>query len=337
MVQPLIVDTHTHFMPFQFLERAGRDPDKYFVDVRKAEDGYYLKTRFWSLSKFMEYGPFQEMHYDWDTRVAYMDEYGITTQVLTTVQSLNYFWAEQELAAEVAALANDAMAEAIDAYPGRFSGLASVPIQHVDAAIGELQRAVKDLGLRGVQLLSNVNGESLDEERFRPFFQEVERLDVPVFIHPYGTLNEERLSRNFLVNVVGWPSEQAVAMGGLILSGVLDEFPGLRFHLAHGGGTFLFVVGRIAKGVQVMDDLQLQRDVREYLNQIWVDTILHDDAAIRYAIETVGPDHVMFGTDWPFWMQDLKMIERLQAIDGVDDETRKRIFGTNAQALYNLS
>ncbi len=333
-----VIDTHTHFIPQTFLQKAQADPDRYQVDVTERSDGYYLKTRFWSLSRFIEYGPFRKEHYDWDARVGYMDQAGISCQVVSCVQSLNYAWAPPELAREVAQMANDEMARAAALYPGRFQGIASVPMQDAASAVEELKRATTELGLRGVQLLSNVNGTNLDDAGLEPLFDFVDENALPIFIHPYGDLNPERLRKKFLVNIVGWPTEQALAISGLILDGVLDRHPGIRFHLGHGGGTFLLVLGRMHRALSAVEDLHgvLERDVNDYLSHIYVDTLLHDSRAILYALDVLGPNHVIFGTDWPFWMQDPKMLDRMNSIEGIERGTLDRVLSGNAMKLYRL-
>jgi aminocarboxymuconate-semialdehyde decarboxylase len=333
-----VIDTHTHFLPETFLRKAQADPDRYHVDVTERSDGYYLKTRFWSLSRFMEYGPFRKEHYDWDARVAYMDQAGISCQVVSTVQSLNYAWAPTELALEVAQIANDEMARAAALYPGRFQGIASVPMQDAATAVEEMKRATNELGLRGVQLLSNVNGTNLDDAELEPLFDYLDENALPIFIHPYGDLNPERFRKKFLVNIVGWPTELALAISGLILDGLLDRHPRIRFHLGHGGGTFLFVIGRMRRALNAVEDLHgvLEHDVEDYLSHIYVDTLLHDSRAIRYALEVLGPNRVILGTDWPFWMQDPKMLERMNSIEGVEKSTLDRVLNWNAVELYRL-
>lgn len=333
-----VIDTHTHFIPETFLRKAQADPDRYQVDVSERSDGYYLKTRFWSLSRFIEYGPFQREHYDWDTRVAAMDQVGIHSQVVSTVQSLNYAWAPAELALEVAQMANDEMARAAELHPGRFQGIASVPMQDAAIAVEEMRRASGELGLRGVQLLSNVDGTNLDDAGLEPLFAFLDEKALPIFIHPYGDLNAERFRKNFLVNIVGWPTELALAISGLLLDGLLDRHPGIRFHLGHGGGTFLFVLGRMRRALKAVEDLHgvLERDLDDYLSNIYVDTLLHDSGAIRYALEVLGPERVILGTDWPFWMQDPQMLERMRSIEGVDETTLERVLSVNALELYRL-
>lgn len=330
-----VIDTHTHFLPRPFLEEAKADPDGYQIDVVEKEDGYYLEPRFWSLARFIEYGPFRPEHYDWGTRIEHMDASGVDVQVLSCVQSLNYSWAPLDLALEVARIANDEMAKAIEQNPGRFQGIASVPTQDPVAAASELSRAVGELGLTGVQLLSNIDGRNPEDSGLDPLFAYAEAKRIPVFVHPYGDLNPDRLGRNFLVNLIGWPSEQALAMAGLIFDGVLDRFPRLRFHLGHGGGTFLFTLGRLRRGLKAIEGLHglLQRDFDEYLDNVYVDALLHDERAIEYVIDVLGPDHVFFGTDWPFWMQDPLMLERIRAMP-IDASTRERILGGNAELFY---
>lgn len=266
----MIVDAHTHSAPRELLERAIRDPQRYQLKVTRGEgDTYEIQTLFWSLSRFIKFEPYRPEHYDPATRVRQMDQRGIQAEVLSGVQSFNYYWADP----------------------------------------------------------------SLDS-----FCQRLQDLGVPIFVHPYGSLNQERLEWHLLVNVVGFPTEQAVAAWSVILGGVLDRFPRQRFCFGHGGGALLFVKGRVERGYDASAALRagLRRRPSEYLDSVYVDTLIHDDRALRYIVETIRVDHLMFGTDsgWP--MEDPDMIPR-RRLEGVDEAGRERILGTNVVGVYRLA
>jgi len=330
------VDVHSHIMPLSYLKLGMAQPDRYGVSIDRREAGYVMTTKFWSLGRYIEYGPFSDDHFEWEARLRHMDATGVRTQVLSATQSLAYYWAPVDVALDVCRLCNDAMAEAAAQHPGRFYGLASLPMQDIDSALKELDRAIGQLRLSGVQLLTNVNGENIFSRRFLPILQRIHDLEVPIFIHPYGCLNDERMSEGFLANVVGFPSELALTGAGFILTGMLDELPRLKIILAHGGGSFLYLLGRITRGYEVVESLrkQLKKPPREYLHNFHIDTALHDEQALRYAADTIGANRVLFGTDWPFWMQDPEMAGRLNKVSGLTPADVALIRHRNADDLF---
>jgi aminocarboxymuconate-semialdehyde decarboxylase len=335
----MIIDVHTHHMPRSFLERALSDPARFQANVTKhGDENYQMRPDFWSTATFAESYHFEPIHYDWALRVASMDQMGIDKQIVSIGQSLNYSWAEVDVALEVARLGNDELAAGMKEFPERLFGIAAIPLQDPVAAGEELTRAVKDLGLKGVQLLSNIEGRNLDEAGLDLLYGHIEDLGVPIFIHPYGALNHQRMTPHFLANVVGFPAEQAMAGASLIFGGVLDRYPGLRIFLGHGGGAFPYLLGRIERGTVAMPALMnCKEPVRDYLDSFFVDTLIHDDEAMTYILKTLGADHVMLGTDWPYWMQDPHAIERVERVTSALGLDAAAVFGNNAVRLFDLA
>lgn len=334
----MIIDTHTHHMPRTFLERAMAEPERYRANVVDQGGGLFeMRPEFWTSARFTAVYRFEPIYYDWAARVRHMDEHGIDAAVVSIGQATNYAWAPADLAREVAAFSNDDLARGSAEFPGRIYGIAQVPLQDPAGAVAEATRAVQELGLKGVQLLSSVEGRNLDQIGFDPVFARIEELGVPIFLHPYGLLNESRMSAYYLANVVGFPAEQAMAAASLIFGGVLDRYPGLRVLLAHGGGAFPYILGRIARGTEVLpDQMRTDHPVRDYLDRFYVDTLIHDDAALGYLFDTIGPDHIVLGTDWPYWMMDPDMfprLDRVAAARGIDGAT---VLGTVAARLFDL-
>ncbi|MPZ52442.1 MAG: amidohydrolase family protein [Acidimicrobiia bacterium] len=330
------VDTHTHHVPLSYIARVSEDPKRFEATVAQtSSDTYEMVPSFWSSARFASRYRFAPPYYDWQARVDHMDSTGIRAAVVSANQALNYAWAPLEVAVEVAQLVNDDLAEGAKRFPGRIHGIASVPLQDPDAAVREATRAIDELGLRGIQVLSSIEGANLANAGLEKLFECVAGLEVPLFIHPYGALNHERMTPHFLVNVIGFPTEQAMAAAGLIFEGVLDRYTNLKVFLGHGGGSFPYLLGRIERGMQAFPDLMsTQRPFRDYLDQIFVDTLVHDDAALKYLIETLGIERVMFGTDWPYWMQDTDVLERVERVMttlGHDvfslSDTASRLFG----------
>jgi aminocarboxymuconate-semialdehyde decarboxylase len=198
---------------------------------------------------------------------------------------------------------NDGIAAAARSHPDSFIGFATVPLQDVAAAVAELTRATGELGLQGVEILTTINGIGLDTPTLDPFWAAAERLDVPILIHPHYVAGAERLDGYYLRNLIGNPTETAIAGARLLFSGVLERYPGLRIILSHGGGALPQISGRLRHGFAVRPEARERaRDPLAQLNRLFYDTIVFDPLILRHLVEVVGASQVVLGTDYPFDM-----------------------------------
>jgi aminocarboxymuconate-semialdehyde decarboxylase len=279
-----------------------------------------------------------EKLWDIDLRLREMDASGVDLQALS-VPPFGYFYSlAARTAADFAGRLNDGIAAVVRGHPERFIGLATVPLQDTDLAVAELVRAVEQLGMRGVEISSNVAGENLDTARLRPFFARVEQLGVPIFIHPHAVAAADRLRDYYLTNLIGNPLDTSIAAARLIFGGVLERFPRLNVYLAHGGGNTPYICGRWQHGWEVRPEpkLLLQQPPMEFVRRFWFDTITHSQPALRYLVQTFGSDHVLLGTDYPFDMGDTHPVETVDALD-LSPEERQQILGASAARLFGLS
>ncbi len=232
-----------------------------------------------------------------------MDRTGVDKQVLSTIPVLFNYWAKPKDALDTSRFFNDHIAETVNNYPDRFIGLGTIPLQDTELAIAEMQRCVKELGLAGVEIGTNVNGLNLSDPRFQAFFSAAEQLQCAIFIHPWEMMGEEQMQDYWLPWLVGMPAETTRAICSLIFGGVFEAFPNLRVAFAHGGGSFPYTLGRIRHGFQVRPDLVAkdnQVSPEKYLGKFWVDSLVHDQAALSYLINTLGADTICVGSDYPF-------------------------------------
>lgn len=232
---------------------------------------------------------------------------------------------------------NDGAAE-VSTADARFFGLATVPLQDPIASAAEARRAVNDLGLKGIGIISRAGETELASPTMDVFFEEVEKLGVPVFIHPdvQAPVGSERMRTHHLRNLVGNPSETAFVAASLIFSGTLDRFPGVTFVLSHGGGTFPYIIGRLEHGYQVRPECRAQRgSPSAYLRRFHYDSVVFEPAALRYLVGVVGADRVVAGTDWPFDMADPDPT-RIVDQAGLDAHTSMQILGGTAAALLRF-
>jgi aminocarboxymuconate-semialdehyde decarboxylase len=196
---------------------------------------------------------------------------------------------------------------------------------------------VKKLGLKGVQINSNINGKNLDEAEFVPFFEAAQQLDIPVFVHPHYVAGAERLRKHYLINLIGNPVDTTIAIASLVFGGVLERFPKLKFVFAHAGGCAPYIRGRWDHGYRNVYGTQyaIPKPPGEYLKKTYFDTITHWAPALSYLINTHGVDHLVMGSDYPFDMADPDPVKTVsnQSLSKKDQE---KIMGENAAQLLKL-
>jgi aminocarboxymuconate-semialdehyde decarboxylase len=245
------------------------------------------------------------------------------------------YWAPPELCVRIARVMNDGMAELARAHPDRCLPLATLPMQDGTAAALELERAVRQLGLRGACICTHVNGVDLDAPAVMPVLAMAERLDVPLFLHPQNAGDVTRLRERHLWNLIGFPMETATAAAKLILSGVLERFPRLNIVLAHGGGFLPYQIGRLDHGFRARPALrdQLPKPPSAYLANIYCDSLVHSDMALRFLLERVGAGNVVLGSDYPFDMGNDMPVAAVRALGLPRAQEAAVLGGTLARLL----
>jgi aminocarboxymuconate-semialdehyde decarboxylase len=193
----------------------------------------------------------------------------------------------------------------VKGWPQRFAGLGTLPMQDVKTAVGELERCMTQLGLKGVEINDHVNGRTLEEPEYRPFWKAAEQMGAVVFFHQGGeTLVTPRSARYHLPNSIGNLVDRAVTFATLVHGGVMDAHPDLKIVLGHGGGYTCYGIGRMDHAWQVRSEARVNvtQPPSAYLRRFYYDCIVYTEPALRYLIDTVGVDRVVFGTDWPYDM-----------------------------------
>jgi aminocarboxymuconate-semialdehyde decarboxylase len=227
---------------------------------------------------------------------------GIDVQVVSPTVSFYMYDAELATTIAIAHDCNNEIGEMIKAHPNRFSGLATIPMQDMTAAIAEMERCMGDLNFKGVMINDHVNGKTLEEPEFLPFWKAAETSGAVVLFHQSGgTVVKTRTQRYHLPNTIGNLTDRTITFATLVFGGVMDKCPDLRICLSHGGGYTCFGIGRMDRGWQVRPEarVNISRPPSSYLRNFFYDCCTHSEPALRMLIDTVGVDRVVLGTDWP--------------------------------------
>jgi aminocarboxymuconate-semialdehyde decarboxylase len=292
--------------------------------------------------------------FDLDSRFRDMDRAGPDyTQVVALPNPPIEDLVSAEAGARLARIANDAMADLCSRHRDRFAGFAAaVCLLDVEAAVREIERAVLELGARGVQIFTNVKGKPLDLQEFEPLFSAMARHDLPIWLHPARTADDmpdytsERKSRYEMWWCFGWPYETSVAMARIVFSGLLDRFPDLKIITHHCGGMVPYFDGRVGAGLDVLGSRTTDEDYSgvlrslkkphlEYFRSFYGDTALFGASnGLRSGVPFFGPDHVVFSSDAPLG----PILESIQAIEALElpAPDRAKILSGNAERLLKL-
>lgn len=292
---------------------------------------------------------------DLDHRFRIMDKYEGLVQVLTTTVPPVESIAEPKVANELARMANDEVAELVAKYPDRFvAGVANLPMNDIDSALKEMERAINVLKFRGVQIYTNVNGEPLDLPKFMPLYEKMAGYNLPIWLHPrrehtIPDYRSENKSRYSLYSTFGWPYETALAMGRLVFGRVLEKYPDIKFITHHCGGLVPYFEQRIV-GIYDVDQMRspakytlaLRKHPIEYFRMFYNDTAVYGSLpALMCGYAFFGAEHILFGTDMPYDSQlgDRNTRETVRAISemNISDVEKNRIFADNAKWLLRLA
>lgn len=330
----LTIDIHTHILPEHipnWKEKFGYggfvqlDHHKPCCARMIKDDGKFFREvedNCWSAEK----------------RIAECNAHDVDVQVLSTVPVMFSYWAKPQDCLDLSMFLNDHIADIVKRYPKKFVGLGTIPMQHTEMAIKELERC-KKIGLAGIQIGTNINTLNLNEAQFFPIFEACEKLSMAVFIHPWEMMGEGQMQKYWLPWLVGMPAETSRAMCSLIFGGVLERLPNLRIAFAHGGGSFPATLGRIEHGFNCRPDLvAIDNNVnpREYIGKFYIDSLVHDPKTLDYVIDLFGANRIALGSDYPFPLGETipgKMIKEMP----YDRSIKEQLLHKSALEWLNLS
>jgi aminocarboxymuconate-semialdehyde decarboxylase len=317
----MMIDVHNHALPMPAVELLRSDR-VYRVSVEG------------DLISGGNHPPFRldPAFYDPAAKLDELDAKGIDAAVLSVSPTVFYYEVDTAAGTAMADAVNRGLAAMCEQAGERLSWMAHVPLQDAELAARMLEQAA-ERGAVGVEVGTSIAGERLDEDRFEPFWAAAERLNLPVMLHPAYNEPHRGLEPYYLQNSIGNMLETTVAAERLVCGGVLDRHPAVNVLLLHSGGYFPYQAGRLRHASTVRPELR-EVDPWSYLDQLWFDTITHDAQALRYLVDRVGAEHVLFGTDLPFDMAPPDPVAEVR--DALGAELAARVGHSNPAALFAI-
>ena len=324
-----VIDFHNHYYPPAYLDalQSGSSTVKVTIDADGNPCLHYPG----------DYNVAVPGHRDIDYRERVLIEHHVDTQVITLTTPGTHV-ETADAAVRLARLVNDAFAEVIASKKGRFSALATLPLNDPRASVAEFERATRQLGLRGAMLFSNVNGVALADQRFWPLYEAANQQKAVLYIHPTNPVNVEAMQEYWLMPLVGFLFDTTLAAANLVFAGVPERYPKIRWVLCHLGGAIPYLVERLDRGFEAFEDCHahIQRPPSDYLKSFYYDTVNFNPRALELAIAFAGVDRILAGSDYPHQIGSIpKMLESINALK-ISDQDKAAIFGGNAARLLNL-
>jgi aminocarboxymuconate-semialdehyde decarboxylase len=273
-------------------------------------------------------------------RLKDMDKMGVDIQAICPAPYHFFYFTEAGYGAELAREVNEGIAQVVADTPNRFVGMGSVPLQNAELAIKELEYCVKKLGMKGIEICTNVNGKNLTDPSLKldKFFARCEELGVVIFMHPLGWTQADRLTNHYFNNVIGNPLDSTVAVSHLIFDGVLQRYPKLKFVVAHGGGFIAHYWARMDHAWRARPDCRtiIKKPPSSYLKKFYFDSITFDPEMLKRLVTQYGADHVVLGTDYPYDMGEEDPLGLIAQVKGVTKADKDLIRGGNAARLLKI-
>ena len=324
-----IIDFHNHFYPPEYLEAIQTGPSD--IKVTFDDDRNPL------LHYPGDYNIVVPGHRDIEFRQKVLAQAGVQKQVLTMTTPGTHVESPRR-AAELARVVNDSFARIMTERAAHFAALATLPLNDPEASVAELLRATDELGFKGFQVFSNVNGVELIDRRFWPLYEKASERNLVFDIHPTHPVGVEAMTEYWLMPLLGFTFDTTLTAAKLVFSGVAERFPGIRWILNHAGGAIPYLAERLDRGYDAFKECRanINRPPSTYLKGFYFDSVNFDPKALQLAVDFAGVDHVLAGSDYPHQIGSLaKMITTIEKLD-ISEEDRRKILGGNAQRLLGI-
>jgi predicted TIM-barrel fold metal-dependent hydrolase len=325
------IDIHSHFQSLAYVKHLH---ERSALPRAVLEDGTYVVQCGAGVDV-----PALPRMLDMDEKLGDMDASGIDVAVLSHGLPLGPDALGGAEADDWAARINDHLAAMIASHPDRFVGLGTIGFGDVERTIAEVDRCIRELGFRGMQVFSNIDGKPLDAPCVLPVIKHIGALGVPIHLHPAVPLNRAALETASLHLPLGFPFDTSLNAVRLIRSGIFDERPDLQVIVAHVGGVVPYLKARIvtysAPSPLITDAPELRQPMQHYLDNLYVDTVCYDRAALQCCYDSLGAGQMLYGTDHPFgaYRTAAELVEQLNC----SHAEREQIYSGNAQRLFKLA
>jgi aminocarboxymuconate-semialdehyde decarboxylase len=303
------IDIHCHVVPESFPPYAGRNANVPWPSMAEAHachkhvmiSGKVYRTvsdGCWSVPR----------------RIEEMGRMQVTRQAISPMPELLSYWLPLDDAKVMIRYLNDQIAAMIDRAPERFVGLGAVPLQDMDSSLKELEYVVRKLEFKGVEIASHVNGTSIGDPRFEPFFAEAEKMGAAIFVHALRPAGQDRIVGAFIEQAVCFPGDIGLAAASMITGGIAERHPKLKIAFSHGGGVMSILLPRLVHAWKNVPKAResLKESPAVAAKRFYYDELVFEPNAIRFLVETFGQSQICVGTDYPFAMGDLEPMKTLE-------------------------
>lgn len=330
----MIIDIHNHFYPknlFKELEKQKFSKKGLHVERDSLNRQIIVQkgTRVVTITEPMT---------NVEIRLRDMEEAGMDMQALSlSIPGVDFLDPQEGL--EYAQISNESLAQVCHRYPNHFVGTASVPLKNNEMALQEVRRAVKELGMKGVCIGSNIDGVFIDDRRFWPFFSEVEKLQIPIFIHLMTPPGNEAMNDYRLAPMIGYEMDICLAVARIVFSGLMEKYPKLKFIISHLGGAIPYLIGRIENCYNAYPECRekISKNPLIYLREMYFDTVSFYEPALICAYAFTKADKLVMGSDYPHVIGDIKRaVSSINSLS-IPEAEKKMILGENVKQLLKLN
>ena len=327
------IDIHTHVVPETFPPYAGRNAN---VPWPSMADAHACHKHVMISGKV--YRTVSDGCWSTPRRIEDMGKMQVTRQAISPMPELLSYWLPLDDAKTMVRYLNDTIAAMIERAPERFVGLGAVPLQDVESAVDELHHCVQGLKFAGVEIASHVNGTSIGDARFEPFFAEAEKMGAAVFVHALHPAGQDRIVGAFIEQAVCFPGDIGLAAASMITGGIAERHPKLRIAFSHGGGVMSILLPRLVHAWKNIPKAHesLKESPALAAKRFYYDELVFDPVAVNFLLQTFGASQICVGTDYPFAMGDFEPMNTLQRA-ALESGTLQAITAANAKRFLGLA
>ena len=310
---PKIIDVHAHILNEDTMQMIAKEAPSLKVKLTPIDNDFAVFE-----IGGTAYKPFPRGAWDLERRFQHMKEAEVDVHVLSNTPQTFLYGTDGSQNAAVAAIQNDQIAKHVKDHPGRFYGLATLPMQAPDKAAAELKRAMTKPGMKGAQIGSNINRKNLDEPEFEPVWATANELKALIMVHPTQVAAMDRLGKYYLNNLIGNPLDSTIAIASLVFGGVIERYPNIRWYFVHGGGMAPWQAGRFSHGWQVRPEPKVNlkdHGPEKAMAALYYDTILHAQPQLQALVSIIGASRIALGSDYPYDMGTLECARQVKALD----------------------